>query len=145
MYGILLTLVLVLATRFAIALWNFDDDGMFIYGMCLMAITCTIIATSLLAVTIEAVWKTKKKTIKKKKTDKAFEMQTIDMKKFAPYKSPISDFQEGFREIEVDDRISESETIKIIDGQKEKGYLFVGKFVNPQNMKLYLRFQREDK
>lgn len=49
--------ILGLSIRFFNALWVMDDEGMFVYGMCLMAITCTIIAIFLLASIIASIGK----------------------------------------------------------------------------------------
>lgn len=137
-YGLFLILIISLAIRFSISVWNMDDDGMFVYGMCLMAITCTIIATSLLAATIEVVWRPKKNAVKKQtKTKEPYKLK-------AKWETPPVVTKEDIKSIEINDWTTEGEIIKIIDDQNEKGYEFLGKIVDPQNLRAYLKFRRRN-
>ena len=130
--------IIGLFIRFFISLWLMDDDGMFIYGMCLVAITCTIIAVSILASTIASTWKPKKKTTKKQTKTK----ETYKLK--AKWETPPVVTKEDIKSIEINDWTTEGEIIKIIDDQNEKGYEFLGKIVDPQNLRAYLKFRRRN-
>ena len=66
-YVLILIGVAGLAIRFALALWEMDDDAMFIYGFTLAAITCTVVLVNILASDIALIWKKKKN---KKSEDK---------------------------------------------------------------------------
>lgn len=67
-YALILIGVAGLAIRFALALWEMDDDAMFIYGLTLAAITCTVVLVNILGSDIALIWKRKKKN--KKSEDK---------------------------------------------------------------------------
>ena len=60
-YALLLIGVAGLAIRFALALWEMDDDAMFIYGLTLAVITCTVVLVNILGSDIALIWKRKKK------------------------------------------------------------------------------------
>lgn len=65
---IILTIICILALigileigiRFVISLWQMDDDGMFIYGFTLMAITSLIVLISFINSTLTDIWRKKK-------------------------------------------------------------------------------------
>ena len=50
-----------LLIRFYGALYNFDDELMFIYGFTLMAITCTIVLVFMFSGVIASLWENKNK------------------------------------------------------------------------------------
>lgn len=58
--SIFLIAVVGLALRFFGALWNMDDDLMFIYGFTLMAITSVTFLLIFLSESIASIWKKKK-------------------------------------------------------------------------------------
>lgn len=66
-YSILLAGVIGLIIRFFSSLIFMDDDGMFIYGLSLMALTSTIVLVEILSSIIASLWKRPKR--KKSKTE----------------------------------------------------------------------------
>ena len=52
--------ILGIGIRFATSLWQMDDDGMFIYGFTLMAITSLIVSTSFISSILTDIWEKKK-------------------------------------------------------------------------------------
>ena len=63
-YTLLLCGIAGLCIRFFTALFSMDDDLMFIYGLTLMAITCTVVMVEFLSFIIASIWKPGRKTKK---------------------------------------------------------------------------------
>lgn len=58
-------IVLLIAYRFLVALICMDDDGIFIYGFVLMAMTCFIVLFNFTCATMTSIWGKDKRGKKK--------------------------------------------------------------------------------
>lgn len=61
-WSIAMLIVVFLSTNFFSALFEMDDELMFIFGFTLMALTCTTVLILIFSVFISSVWETKGKT-----------------------------------------------------------------------------------